>query len=69
METVRILINDQAHHVQLNSSLLTIIEQLSLPALGCVFAINNTVIPRSEWSSTHLNDGDAISLFQAIAGG
>ncbi len=69
METVRILINDQAHHVQPNRSLTAIIEQLSLPELGCVFAINNSVIPRSEWSITHLNEGDAISLFQAIAGG
>ncbi|UUM30582.1 sulfur carrier protein ThiS [Vibrio japonicus] len=69
METIQIIINGQNHNVRSRSSLAEIIEQLLLPALGCVFAINNCVIPRSEWSSTHLNDGDAISLFQAIAGG
>lgn len=69
MDIIQVVINEQAHTVPRNSSLAQIIEQLSLPEMGCVFAINNNVVPRSEWSSTHINDGDAISLFQAIAGG
>ncbi|MGL6315226.1 sulfur carrier protein ThiS [Vibrio sp. WXL103] len=69
MKTISIIINDQQQQVGSNTSLEDIISQFSLPQLGCVFAINNAVVPRDQWSSTHLNDGDAISLFQAIAGG
>ncbi|MDN3662016.1 sulfur carrier protein ThiS [Vibrio astriarenae] len=69
MNTITIMINDQAHQVEAKSSLEDIITQFSLPSMGCVFSINNHVISRDKWPSTHLNEGDAISLFQAIAGG
>ncbi|MEO0890920.1 MAG: sulfur carrier protein ThiS, partial [Pseudomonadota bacterium] len=55
------------HHPEAN--LQQIISQFALPEMGCVFAINNNVVPRSEWASTVLSQGDSISLFQAIAGG
>lgn len=64
-----ITINQQTQVVVGDSHLGQIIDQLELPAEGCVFAINNQVIPKSEWSTMVVNQGDAISLFQAIAGG
>lgn len=66
---VFISINDQPQQVEFNTNLQQIITQFSLPEMGCVFAINNQVVPRSEWASTVLSEGDSISLFQAIAGG
>ncbi|AXN31936.1 sulfur carrier protein ThiS [Vibrio coralliilyticus] len=69
MSEIHIIINEQSQRVSVGASLENIIQQFSLPEVGCVFAINNTVVPRSEWKTTCLNEGDAISLFQAIAGG
>ncbi|TFH91256.1 sulfur carrier protein ThiS [Vibrio ouci] len=66
---ITITINEQSHQVATNSNLQQIISQFELPEMGCVFAINNNVVPRSEWVSTELTQGDSISLFQAIAGG
>ncbi|HAV1550574.1 sulfur carrier protein ThiS [Vibrio parahaemolyticus] len=66
---ITIAINDQAQLVECKANLQQIITQFSLPEMGCVFAINNQVVPRSEWVSTVLSEGDSISLFQAIAGG
>ncbi|EGQ8221145.1 TPA: sulfur carrier protein ThiS [Vibrio parahaemolyticus] len=66
---VTIAINDQPQQIECKTSLQQIITQFSLPEMGCVFAINNQVVPRSEWASTVLSEGDSISLFQAIAGG
>ncbi|EHC9828693.1 sulfur carrier protein ThiS [Vibrio parahaemolyticus] len=66
---ITIAINDQAQQVERKANLQQIITQFSLPEMGCVFAINNQVVPRSEWASTVLSEGDSISLFQAIAGG
>ncbi|RQW61418.1 sulfur carrier protein ThiS [Vibrio viridaestus] len=67
--TVEVMINNRKETLASGSSLADIIEKLSLPAKGCVFAINNTVVPQSQWPSYILNSGDQISLFQAIAGG
>ncbi|MFA0511412.1 MULTISPECIES: sulfur carrier protein ThiS [unclassified Vibrio] len=69
MSNITISINEQPEQVAQSSSLADIIQALSLPDLGCVFAINNAVIPRSQWQQRVVNEGDAISLFQAIAGG
>ncbi|WP_159739798.1 sulfur carrier protein ThiS [Vibrio atypicus] len=69
MNSIQITINGQVEHVADQISLVHIIELFSLPELGCVFAINNEIIPRSKWHETRLNNGDSISLFQAIAGG
>lgn len=66
---VVITINDQLQRVELNANLQRIIVQFSLPEIGCVVAINNQVVPRSEWANTVVSEGDRISLFQAIAGG
>ncbi|MCB5361631.1 sulfur carrier protein ThiS [Vibrio lentus] len=69
MSNITISINEQSEQVAHSSSLADIIQVLALPDLGCVFAINNAVVPRSQWQQTVVNEGDAISLFQAIAGG
>ncbi len=69
LDVITIVINDQSHQVASESNLQQIISQFALPEMGCVFAINNNVVPRSEWASTVLSQGDSISLFQAIAGG
>lgn len=69
LDVITIVINDQSHQVASALNLQQIIHQFELPEMGCVFAINNNVVPRSEWASTLLSQGDSISLFQAIAGG
>jgi sulfur carrier protein len=69
MSSISIKINEQRQQVSTNTNLAQIIEAFSLPAVGCVFAINNQVVPKSEWNKTTLSEGDSISLFQAIAGG
>ncbi len=66
---ITITINQQPHQIEHNISFQQIITQFSLPKMGCVFAINNQIVPRSEWASSVLSEGDSISLFQAIAGG
>ncbi|WP_241033872.1 sulfur carrier protein ThiS [Vibrio maerlii] len=69
MSSISIKINEQLQQVSVDANLAQIIEAFALPAVGCVFAINNQVVPKSEWNKTTLSEGDSISLFQAIAGG
>jgi sulfur carrier protein len=41
----------------------------SVEARGVAVAINGHVIPRSEWRSTSVDDGDVIEVVTAAAGG
>ena len=66
---IEVFINEKSQILQHGSTLAQIIVLLKLPVLGCVFAINDSIIAKSQWSSYQLNNGDKISLFQAIAGG
>lgn len=69
MSIITIHINQAPYQIESGDNLEQVISQFELPHQGCVFAINNQVVPRSVWASTLLSDGDDISLFQAIAGG
>ncbi len=47
-------------------ALLTTQDQLKA---GVAVALNQQVIPRSQWTTTFLSDHDDVDLFRAIAGG
>lgn len=52
-----------------NLTLENLLERLRLTRPGIALAINQTIVPREQWETHLLNDGDQILLFQAIAGG
>ncbi len=66
---ITVTVNNTKQQVKPSTSLATLQEQLNLPTIGCVFAINDQIIPKGLWTNRTLNEGDQISLFQAIAGG
>ena len=64
--------------IRLNGELLQLDASCSLEALlsaqnqlkaGVAVALNQQVIPRSQWSNTFLSEHDDVDLFRAIAGG
>jgi len=66
---MNLIINDQPHQVVPPLTLLTLLEQLKYDQTGSALAVNQVIIPRPNWSTHPLADGDNILLFQAIAGG
>lgn len=44
-------------------------EQLQLPQRGVALAVNQTIIPRMEWTSTVLMPNDNITIIKAAFGG
>ncbi|EEP98117.1 hypothetical protein yruck0001_1420 [Yersinia ruckeri ATCC 29473] len=46
-----------------------LLTQLDYNQPGSALAINQTIIPRNNWDTHILQDGDDVLLFQAIAGG
>lgn len=64
--------------IRLNGEPLQLAGSCSLEALlsaqdqlkaGVAVALNQQVIPRSQWTTTFLSDHDDVDLFRAIAGG
>lgn len=66
---MHILFNDESILCDGNLTLENLLEQLHVLKPGIALAINQTIVPREQWESHLLNDGDQILLFQAIAGG
>lgn len=58
----------QTAHNPLN--LLVLIQDLGLENKGgLAIAINQTVIPKSTWTSTQINENDHITIIRATQGG
>ncbi|TEW48515.1 sulfur carrier protein ThiS [Psychromonas algicola] len=66
---MKIQVNEQVVEVADNTNIERLLLQLDKPLMGSAVAVNQEVITRSQWESYIINEGDNISLFQAIAGG
>ena len=44
-------------------------QEQNLPTSGIAVAVNNRMIPRTEWDAFILNDGDSILIIKAVCGG
>lgn len=67
---MEITVNQQAYQVTDECSvqqMLTVV--LNQPAKGLAVAINQTIIPKTDWESYALNPGDQIIIIKATQGG
>ena len=44
-------------------------QEQNLPTSGIAVAVNNRMVPRAEWNSYVLNEGDTILIIKAVCGG
>lgn len=68
---MQVTVNQQVHFLEKNQyNLIQLLSRLSLNnQQGIAIAINQDVIPKTQWTETILNDGDDVSVFTMIAGG
>ncbi len=67
---MQVTINKQNYQFDENTSLETAIETLELKETnGIALALNEEIIPRSEWQKTILFEEDKIIIIGAVAGG
>lgn len=66
---MNIFVNEQPITIPELSNIEQLLVQLESPLKGSAVAVNQNIISRSAWTEYQLNEGDQISLFQAIAGG
>lgn len=65
---MKIRINNKETDVQAES-LLDLAKELSLPERGVAVAVNNRMIPRTDWQQTALKNDDNIVIIKAVCGG
>jgi sulfur carrier protein len=66
---MQIMLNNQPTEVESNITADKLLHQLNRHQLGTALAINQVIIPRTDWEKCQLCESDNILLFQAIAGG
>ena len=44
-------------------------QEQNLPTSGIAIAVNQRMVPRTEWDSYALNEGDNILIIKAVCGG
>jgi len=65
---MKVLLNGSSYSVENNCSVVALIKNLELNGKYAV-EINQTIIPRSEYSNQKISSGDKIEIVQAIGGG
>ncbi|WP_181044697.1 sulfur carrier protein ThiS [Aliivibrio sifiae] len=66
---ISIELNGVKYRVDKTFTLFAFLSQQQIDTQGCALAIDQQIVPRSEWQQRGLSNGESISLFQAIAGG
>ncbi|MCZ7836918.1 sulfur carrier protein ThiS [Atlantibacter hermannii] len=66
---MRIALNDQQTDCAEAITLHGLLEQQGLLKPGIALAVNDAIVPRSQWPEHVLQDSDSVLLFQVIAGG
>ena len=67
---MNIYINNEPFQFEVTNTLFIVLEQRGLALrTGVAVAVNNIVVPKSNWDNTLLNDGDKILIISATKGG
>ena len=65
-----VLLNNKVCVVEKNSALADILQQNGITnQKGIAVAVNNAVVPKSEWQNKILNENDKITIIRATQGG
>ena len=66
---MKITINNKQTEFPEGTTLHAVADSCHLPEKGVAMAVNNEMIPRSEWISHVVSDGDDIVILKAFCGG
>ena len=67
---MEITVNSQPRTIQSQASLLQLLEAInSASQKGIAVAVNETVIPKTEWENFQLSNNDKVLIIKATQGG
>ncbi|MBO5182611.1 MAG: sulfur carrier protein ThiS [Paraprevotella sp.] len=65
---MKILVNNKEKESKAQT-LTLLIEELGLPSVGLAVAVNNRMVPRTQWDTYALAEGMSIVIIKAACGG
>jgi sulfur carrier protein len=66
---MNISVNGERREVAPGTALDTLVRSLTAAPRGVAAALNETVVPRAQWSATALCEGDRVEVLTAVQGG
>jgi sulfur carrier protein len=66
---VQIRLNGEAQEVEEGTTLLGLVEQLSLAPERLALELNREVVRRADWPSVQLSEGDRVEIVHFVGGG
>lgn len=66
---VTVFVNGERRLVASGTVLDALVATLTVAPSGVAAALNETVVPRGQWSSTALAEGDRVEVLTAVQGG
>ncbi|MFK0021368.1 sulfur carrier protein ThiS [Streptomyces sp. NPDC090798] len=66
---MNIFVNGERRLVAAGTALDALVATLTVAPSGVAAALNETVVPRTRWSSTALSEGDRVEVLTAVQGG
>ncbi|MFE6336279.1 sulfur carrier protein ThiS [Streptomyces sp. NPDC057806] len=66
---MNISVNGERRRIEPGTALDALVKSLTAAPSGVAAALNETVVPRAQWSSTSLSEGDRVEVLTAVQGG
>jgi sulfur carrier protein len=68
---MKVILNGEPHELRDGATVEAAVEVTGAPAegRGVAAAVDGEVVPRGEWSTTRLSDGQHVEVLQAVQGG
>jgi sulfur carrier protein len=67
---MNIIINERPYRVKDGASIADALQEAQIEnRFGIAVAVNNVVMPKTEWENTALNPNDQLTIINAIFGG
>ncbi|HEX5132559.1 MAG TPA: sulfur carrier protein ThiS [Candidatus Krumholzibacteria bacterium] len=68
---MRIRLNGNETDIESGAAVTDLLHELGIApdTAGVAVALNETIVPRAEWSSRRLAPGDAVEVVRAVQGG
>lgn len=66
---MKLTVNNKEAEVRDGCTIAGLAVQLALPEKGVAVAVNNKMVPRTEWTEHVLQSGDSLVVIKAACGG
>lgn len=66
---MELLVNDQQITVDKQIKVKGLLQQINSPEKGVAVAVNDVIVPRTEWHNYQFNENDNVLVIKAHSGG